>query len=337
MMPGFSQPFRVRRLVLAVLVFLCALAGPARAQFFAFGQNKIQYRKLDWRVLKGPHVDLYYYPAEADLAAPALAYAEASYDTLSIQFGHVVPTQIPMIVYASHTDFEQTNILPFTPPEGLLGATDFLKRRVALPFRGNFAEFRHTMRHEMVHVFQLDLLVESYNLAPRASRYSFPLWWSEGLAELWSGGQDARDEMVMRDLTLSGRLPPLKQLAYTGGGIVYPIGGQIHRWLADTYGDWRVAMMYKELNRHENFEAAIQAVYGRTLDQLSDEFQLAMRRRYYPSVDTLAPLTALGTELVKLGVKGATLADSVAGDVPAQLAYVSPGSGYVSIFRKPVE
>src|SRR5689334_18689242 len=249
--------------LLALIGLLTLAAAPARAQFFAFGQNKIQYRKLDWRALKGPHVDLYYYSAEADLVAPALAYAEPSYDTLSIQFGHSVPTRIPMIVYASHTDFEQTNILPFTPPEGLLGATDFLKRRVALPFRGNFAEFRHTMRHEMVHVFQLDMQIEAYNLSPRASRINFPLWWTEGLAELWSAGQDARDEMVMRDLTLSGRLPAFRQLTYETGGIVYPLGGQIHRWLADTYGDWRVALMYRELNHHDGFEAAIQAIYGR--------------------------------------------------------------------------
>ncbi|HUR95338.1 MAG TPA: hypothetical protein VMY76_12185 [Gemmatimonadales bacterium] len=329
---------KTRAIAAAVAAWLCvALATPAAAQFFAFGQNKIQYRKLEWRAMKGPHVDLYYYPAEADLAAPALAYAEASYDTLSVQFGHTVPTRIPMIVYASHTDFEQTNILPFTPPEGLLGATDFLKRRVALPFRGNFAEFRHTMRHEMVHVFQLDMLVENYNLAPRAHRFNFPLWWTEGLAELWSAGQDARDEMVMRDLTLSGRLPPLKQLTYVTGGIVYPIGGQIHRWLADTYGDWRAALMYKELNRHESFEAAILAVYGRTVDQLSDEFQLALRRRYYPSVDSLAPLNVLGTEIARLGVKAVTLADTAAGEGPGQVAYLSPASGYVSIYRKPIE
>src|SRR6476661_5136507 len=324
------------------LLFLLATLGlgapaPAGAQFYSFGQNKIQYRKLDWRVMKGPHVDLYYYPAEVDLASPALAYAEASYDTLSIQFGHSVPTRIPMIVYASHTDFEQTNILPFTPPEGLLGATDFLKRRVALPFRGNFAEFRHTMRHEMVHVFQLDMVVDAYNLAPRSSRFNFPLWWSEGLAELWSAGQDARDEMIMRDLTLSGRLPSLRQLTYTTSAIVYPIGGQIHRWLADTYGDWRVAVMYKELNRHESFEAALQAVYGRTIDQLSDEFQLAMRRQYYPSVDSLAPLNVLGTEIAKLGVKATALPDTGDEDTPGQIAYLSPSSGYVSIYRKAIE
>src|SRR6476661_4977104 len=324
------------------LLFLLATLGlgapaPAGAQFYSFGQNKIQYRKLDWRVMKGPHVDLYYYPAEVDLASPALAYAEASYDTLSIQFGHSVPTRIPMIVYASHTDFEQTNILPFTPPEGLLGATDFLKRRVALPFRGNFAEFRHTMRHEMVHVFQLDMVVDAYNLAPRSSRFNFPLWWSEGLAELWSAGQDARDEMIMRDLTLSGRLPSLRQLTYTTSAIVYPIGGQIHRWLADTYGDWRVAVMYKELNRHESFEAALQAVYGRTIDQLSDEFQLAMRRQYYPSVDSLAPLNVLGTEIAKLGVKATAMPDTGGDDTPGEIAYLSPSSGYVSIYRQSIE
>ncbi|HET6579525.1 MAG TPA: hypothetical protein VFG66_14485, partial [Gemmatimonadales bacterium] len=331
------RPRRVALAVLSALSVLSVLCPPADAQFFAFGQNKIQYRKLDWRVIKGPHVDLYFYPAEADLAPAALAYAEASYDTLSVQFGHAVARRVPLIVYASHTDFEQTNILPFTPPEGLLGATDYLKRRVALPFRGNFSEFRHTMRHEMVHVFQLDLLTESYVLAPRSRRFAFPLWWSEGLAELWSAGQDARDEMVMRDLTLSGRLPPLKQLTYVTSGIVYPLGGQIHRWLADAYGDWRAALMYQELNRHESFEAAIKAVYGRTLDQLSDEFQLALRRRYYPSVDSLAPLDVLGTELARPGVKAVVLPDTTGGDGVAQIAYLSPAGGYVSIYRTPLD
>ena len=337
---GSTGPSRrsARAAAFVVATLLAGLSAlPAHAQFFAFGQNKIQYRKLDWRVLKGPHVDLYYYPAEAALAPPALAYAEASYDTLSVQFGHAVASRVPLIVYASHTDFEQTNILPFTPPEELLGATDYQKRRVALPFRGNFSEFRHTMRHEMVHVFQIDMMTESYNLAPRSRRFAFPLWWSEGLAELWSAGQDARDEMVMRDLTLTGRLPPLKQLTYVTGGIVYPLGGQIHRWLADTYGDWRAALMYKELNRHESFEAALEAIYGRTLGQLSDEFQLAMRRRYYPSVDSLAPLNMLGTELARPGLKAAVLPDTSGGDSRGQVVYLSPTGGYVSIYRKPLE
>jgi hypothetical protein len=322
--------------VAVLSAFSAVAAPPAEAQFFAFGQNKVQYRKLDWRIIRGPHVDLYYYPAEAELASAALTYAESSYDTLAIQFGHDVAARVPLIVYASHTDFEQTNVLPFTPPEGLLGATDFLKRRVALPFRGNFAEFRHTLRHEMVHVFQLDFQSESYYQAPRSGRFSFPLWWSEGLAELWSGGEDARDNMVLRELTLSGKLPPLRQLTPVTGAIVYPLGGKIHRWLADTYGDWRVAQMYKEINRHETFEDAIRAIYGRSLDQLSEEFQLAMRRDYYPSVDSLAPLAVLSKEISKLAVKPAFLPDS-AGGHSGEVVYVSPATGYLTIYRRELE
>ena len=159
-------------------VAACAALLPLHAgaaQFFAFGQNKVQYRRFDWRVLKGPHVDLYYYPSEADLAPVTLAYAEESYDTLALRFGHDVGVRIPLIVYASHVDFEQTNILPFTPPEGLLGATDFLKRRVTLPFRGSLAEFRHTIRHELTHVFQLSFQTEAYYQSPRAGHVQLPL------------------------------------------------------------------------------------------------------------------------------------------------------------------
>ncbi len=105
--------------LLSVAVALGAIApSDLSAQFFSFGQNKIQYRKLDWRILRGPHVDLYYYPAEAELAPAALAYAEASYDTLAVQFGHDVAERVPLIVYASHTDFEQTNILPVHASRG---------------------------------------------------------------------------------------------------------------------------------------------------------------------------------------------------------------------------
>ena len=311
---GAAVPSRPRRphshypALIALLPLLAAVPlapAPLHAQFFTFGQNKIQYRTFAWRVRKGPHVDLYYYPAEAELAPAALAYAEASYDTLALQFGHDVPTRIPLIVYASHADFEQTNVLDFTPPEGLLGATDFLKRRVSLPFRGNFADFRHTLRHEMVHVFQLSIESAAYVQAPRAQRPTLPLWWTEGLAELWSAGEDARDEMVLRDLVLGGRMPTLQQLALVGGGLVYPIGGRIHRWLADTYGDWRVALFYKELNQHETFDKAIAAVYGRTLSQLNEEFQLAMRRVYYPTATSLSPLSVLARDVAHTAIRPA--------------------------------
>jgi len=323
----------IRRLLLLPVVLLALTATPGRAQFAILGENKVQYRKFNWEVLKGPHIDLYFYPEEAELAPTALQYAEESYEVLRLKFSHEVTSRIPLIVYASHSDFEQTNILPFTPPEGLLGVTDFLKRRVTLPFRGNLAEFRHTMRHELVHAFQISLGIDRYNRSPRSSGVALPLWWTEGLAEYWSAGEDARDEMILRDLVFSGRLPDIDQLTYVTGGIVYPLGGRIHRWLGETYGDWRAAQLYHDLWRYLTFEDAIEAIYGRTLAQLSAEFQLAMRRAYYPVSEEYVPLTVVARRVADQAVKPAEMPNKDG----TNALYASPKSGFVTLMHTPLD
>src|SRR6266576_2025841 len=317
-----------------VLVLLLLLARSAAAQFGYFGQNKIQYRGFDWHVLRGEHVALYYYPEEQELARVALTYAEESYGVLERRFTHHPHRRTPLIIYASHSDFEQTNVLPFVPPEGLLGVTEFLKQRVALPFTGSYHDFRHTIRHELVHVFQLSLSAQTLQRYPRIRHASFPLWWTEGLAEFWSVGEDTRDQMFLRDMTVSGQLPSLGDLMDAYGAIVYPLGSSIHRFLAQTYGDWRIGAMYQDLWKYPTFEAEVLAVYGRPLVQLSDEWQFWMRHRFYPAVATGEPLAIKARLLTKLAIKPA--AYRTPGDSVAAILYFSPSSGYTDIYSRPL-
>ena len=314
--------------IMSALVFI----APLPAQFGSFGQNKIQYRRFDWRVLRGEHVDLYYYPEEEELGRVALAYAEASYDTLERRFNHAVTRRIPMIVYASHSDFEQTNILPFIPPEGLLGATEFLKRRVTLPFRGSYAEFRHTIRHELVHVFQLSLQAQTFGRYPRFRQAGMPLWWTEGLAEFFSAGEDSRDEMELRDMTIDGHLPTLEDLAYAYGGLVYPVGGSIHHFLAERYGEWRIVELYSDIWKYSGFDAALLGVYGRSIEQLSEEWQYWMRQHYYPAVASQPPLAITARKLTDLAIK--PTAYQLPGDSTPSFLSFSPRSGYTTIYAQ---
>lgn len=321
---------RVWRALLSAVV----LPGVAVAQFGMFGENKIQYYGFDWHVLRGPHVDLYYYPEEDELARVALAYAEQSYDALERLFNHHAAHRIPLIIYASHTDFEQTNILPFVPPEGLLGVTEFLKQRVALPFNGSYADFRHTIRHELVHFFQLSLAGEMAARYPRMRRIGLPLWWTEGLAEYWSAGEDTRDQMVLRDLTVSGRLPSLPELMNVYSPIVYPLGSCIHRFLAQRYGEWRINALYGAEWKYATFEEALRAVYGRSVEQLSEEWQHWMRQRYYPAVAAGDPLAIKARLVTKLAVKPVVY--HLPGDSAPAILYFSPFTGYTNIYSKAV-
>src|SRR5213593_2508175 len=317
-----------------VLVILLLLARSAPAQFGYFGQNKIQYRGFDWHVLRGEHVDLYYYPEEQELARVALTYAEESYGALERRFNHHPHRRIPLIIYASHSDFEQTNVLPFVPPEGLLGVTEFLKQRVALPFTGSYFDFRHTLRHELVHVFQLSLTNQAFARYPRVRHVDPPLWWTEGLAEYFSAGEDTRDEMILRDLTVSGRLPALRELTFAGGGIIYPLGGTIHRFLAAAYGEWRIGQTYRDLWKYGTFDDALRGVYGKTLDQLSDEWQYWMRQRYYPAVSGAEPLAITARVLTRLAIKPTVYGAADAPDSARGVLYFSPSTGYTNIYAQ---
>ena len=325
---------RAAATLLAALVSLSTAASSAGAQGGYFGQNKIQYRDFDWHVLKGAHVDVYYYPAEERIARVALRYAEQSYDSLERRLNHRVSSRIPLILYASHSDFEQTNVLPFVPPEGVLGVTEYMKRRVTLPFRGSYAEFRHTLRHELVHVFQLSLESQLFALYPRGRRAAVPLWFSEGLAEYLSSDQDSRDEMVVRDLAVAGSMPSISQLGLVNSPVVYPLGGELHRFLAGRYGEWRINLLYSSLWKYPSFDEALFGTYGRTAEQLTEEWHFDLRRRYFPTAGERKPFALAGRELADLAIKPVALARP---DRGMDVAYLSPRSGYTNIYARPLD
>lgn len=313
-----------------ILAAVTLVPPEAAAQLNYFGQNKVQYRNFEWQVLPGEHVDVYFYPEEDEIARLSLVYAEESFRILERKFGHTPPRRIPLIIYASHTDFEQTNILPFVPPEGILGVTEFLKQRVTVPFQGNYAEFRHTVRHELVHAFQLSVATEAYLRYPRGSRVSPPLWWSEGIAEYWSGGEDALDEMILRELTISGVLPSLQELNFLYGGVVYPLGGAIHRWLAEEFGDWRVQVLYRDLWKYQTFIEAMEGVYGVGFDDLNERYLHHFRRRYFPAVAVREPMAVTAQQLAEVAIKPAAYV--APGDSASHLLYLSPRRGYMAIY-----
>jgi len=325
---------RFARLAAAALAALACVPASARAQFGLFGPNKVQYRQFDWRTLRGEHVDLYFYPEEEELARVALTYAEDSYRELEARFRHSVVSRIPLVVYASHYDFEQTNLLPFTPPEGLLGFTEYGRSRVALPFRGSYAEFRHTIRHELVHVFQLSFARLNARLSPRLRNLGMPLWFTEGMAEYYSAGEDTQDDMILRDLTQNGQLPTIEQLMYAGGGIVYAIGGDLVRFLAERYGEWRLVQALEDSWKYEDFDQLLQGVYGKRAADLTAEWQYALRRRYYPLVDSQRPLALTGRALAPLALK--PVAWTPPGDSTPEVLYISPRTGYTDVLARPL-
>jgi hypothetical protein len=128
------------------------LARTTAAQYF--GQNKVQYRRFDFRILQTAHFDIYYYTSEQDAVYQAARMAERWYDHLSRVLAHTLHDRQPLVLYASHPDFAQTNVVAESPREGTGGFTESDKNRAVLPFGASLAETNRVLGHELVHAFQ---------------------------------------------------------------------------------------------------------------------------------------------------------------------------------------
>ena len=94
--------------VLAALILLGS-AFPSSAQYF--GRNKVQYERFDFKILATEHFDIYYYPEEESAVKLAARMAERWHARLTRLLQHELSGRQPIIFYAAHPHFQQTNIL----------------------------------------------------------------------------------------------------------------------------------------------------------------------------------------------------------------------------------
>ncbi len=271
-----------RRLLLACCLIVL-FAGSASSQFFYFGRNKVQYTDFDWHVLKTEHFDIYYYPEMRNLAERGASLAEESYAILEQRFDFNVLNRIPLIFYSSHLHFEQSNTTAGFIPEGVGGFFEFLKGRVVIPYEGSMADFRHVIRHELVHVFmhgKINRVLADHRMA--ADRLP-PLWFVEGLAEYWSADWDGQAEMVMRDATVSGYLVPLSEMDQIFGTfLMYKEGQNILRFIANRYGKEKILLMMENFWKSGSFDEIFKLTIDRNYEEFDRDWTYYLKKLYYP-------------------------------------------------------
>ncbi len=266
----------------AILIAVVILLLPTLV--FAFGKNKVQYRGFDWSILKSEHFDLFYYEGEEFLAERAVLLAEASYDSLSAFFSHTLSNRVPIMIYKSHGEFQQTNVTLELLGEGVGGFTEHYKNRVVLPYTGSYEELRHVMMHELTHVFNFDMLYGGLLQSVFARQYMFslPLWLIEGLAEFASEYWDAEAEMVMRDAVLNNYYFNLQQDVQ--GYMAYKQGQSVIRYIAYKYGREKVSDILQNISVARNADKGLMASMGIDAMGLSEAWLDYVKKKYYPEV-----------------------------------------------------
>ena len=281
---------------LSVILFFLATAAPAQAQYF--GRNKVQYKEFKFEVLKTEHFDVYFYEEEREGAARVGRMAERWYARLSHVFEHEMSTRQPLVLYASHPDFEQTNVVGGMIGEGTGGVTEGLKRRVVMPLAGTLAETDHVLGHELVHAFQYDISARRQQGGGSGGGIeSLPLWFVEGLAEYLSiGPVDPHTAMWLRDATRKEELPGIDDLD-SGAFFPYRWGQAVWAYFGGKYGDDLIGQVYRTAVRSGDPIVAFEQAALVDDKELSAGWHAAIREQYGPVMGATARAHTFGRGL----------------------------------------
>lgn len=300
-----ARPMTRNVVVLAAFLIGGSIANPAHAQF---GQNKVQYKDLNFRVLETEHFDIHYYPEAEDAILDAARMAERAYSRLSKVFRHDWNERKPLILYASQSDFQQTNIFRFQISEGTGGITEGLRNRIVLFFPSAYPEFEHTLTHELVHSFQFDILRRGA-LSQGSNPFAFrmPLWFAEGMAEYLTVGEiDPLTAMWLRDGSLSGYLTTIDELSRAQDIRVYRFGQALWYYIGVKYGDEKIGEIMQKaplLGVSEAFRTSINL----KLEDLSEDWLEAVRLTYLPQVVLYPPAEEVAVRLTDHVKEGASI------------------------------
>lgn len=324
-------------LILLLCFSLCTLLTSA---VFAqgFGKNKITTKRFDWHIHRTEHFDIHYYPSEAKLVPVMAAIAEEAYEKHSEDLEHELDGRTPLILYKSHKDFQETNVILMELHEGIGGFAELFKHRIVIPFTGSLEAFREVIYHELIHIFQFDILYQK----PHASIYSGeflyapPIWFIEGMADYFAEDNDAIGEMVLRDASFNDNILPLTELQnfnrLSSPYIGYKMGQLAVGYLVQTYGREKVAEILRGLrqSRTKNINQVFKDVLGVSLKEFDLGYRQVLRKRYWPLIEDKDLPSIISKKLTENSKFSHNIKPvwSPSGDL---IAYITANEGFLEI------
>ncbi|MBP7214625.1 MAG: PD40 domain-containing protein [Candidatus Kapabacteria bacterium] len=273
-----------KNIIFICIAILILVFYNSQFAFSQFGKNKVQYEHFNWKYIQSEHFDVYYNEGSKYLGEFTAFQAEKALVKLQNDLNYSINQRIAIIVYNSHVQFQQTNIVSEYLPEGVGGVTELFKNRVVLPFDGNYESFRHVIAHELTHAVLNDMFYGGtfQTSLSTNSMFEIPIWMNEGLAEWESlGTLTTLTDMYMRDLTISQLLPELKDL---DGYSAYRCGQTFYWYIAQNYGEDKISELINKLNSYRNVDMAFSSTFNMKLDQFSEKWVKDMKKMYLPDL-----------------------------------------------------
>ena len=257
-----------------------------------FGKNKVHYKDFAWATLQTSHFRLYFYRGEEQLARNTEKMAERAYQYLAATLQYQFTDPIPLIIYASSDDFQQTEIIDEFLGEGIGGVTESLKGRVMIPFLGSYRDFNHVLVHELTHAFQFAILNDAEgSLSMLAGEASLPLWFIEGMAEYLAEYANPLTTLWLRDAVANDALPASAEKMDDLEDIrAYRFGEALVGYIAEQHGVAMLGKLLRESAKAENADDVIRKAAQTDWKALFEGWRDLVKKTYAVNPPGMRPI-----------------------------------------------
>ena len=287
-------PLRIRYSSVALLVawLVAALGTTAAAQTQMipyFGKNNIHYDKFEWYIYTTDHFEIYYYPALQQHLERIAGYAESAYQQISADLKHDLPYKVPMILFKTHSEFEQQNVAPGGSQEGVGAFAEPMQHRMLLPIDDPPDQLYGLITHELTHQFEFDIIPTTL------IRRSVPLWVNEGLSDYERGQWSSSDLMQVRDAAIADIVPKMSEMeGYGNSGnvlLVYNLGHAVFEFIEAKFGKEGVRQFLFSLRKSVigGGEDAYEEALRMKKEEFDEAFDRYLKDRFKPFRDKERP------------------------------------------------
>ena len=317
-------------LLMAGRCAFCLLLGWASA---SRAQN---HPELAWQVVETEHFRIFYHEGLEGAAARAARIAEAAYAPLTELYGYAPDGRV-RIVLKDHDDY--ANGAAFFYQDTIEIWATSLDHDFDL--RGSSDWLRNVITHEFAHIISLGVARKGVQRVPALYLQYFgyqreknrpdiligypdviasypvmgtvmPMWLAEGAAQYGTATTahdrwDANRDMVLRSLVLADEQLSFEQMGVFGkqgfgNEYVYDHGFGLVRYIAETYGEEKIAELYRAASGWHTLaiDGACKKVLGKSENELYDEWIESLRQSYRAQVAALGPLRE-GEQVVDVG------------------------------------
>jgi hypothetical protein len=223
---------------LVLAAFLAGHAGVASAQTQMvpyFGKNNIHYDTFKWQWYETEHFRIYFYPEEQQHLERVAGYAESAYQQVSADLRHELSFKIPLVLFKTHSEFEQQNIAgPEASSEGVGAFAEPSRNRMVMPIDDPPDLLYGLIVHELTHQFEFDIIPQGL------IRRAYPLWVNEGLSDYERGQWSPMDLMTVRDAAVADIVPKMSELQdygnFSNPRLIYNLGHAVFEFIEAKFG-----------------------------------------------------------------------------------------------------